>query len=259
MLIDAHAHLDHYDEAALETALVEIRQHQIFTLSTAMDPPSYERTREIAGRCDLVLPTFGIHPWRAPAYVDRLSQYRTDIERSPLLGEIGLDWRWVKDVSCHPAQRHVFEYFLAAAREQEKIVNLHTAGAEAEVLHLLERYDIRRAIIHWYAGPLDVFHTLVQRGYCFTIGVEVHSSAHIQSIARALPQSQLLTETDNPGGAHWLTGNLGMPVLLRGVVRALAALRSTSEETIVQTVQENFVRLIQDDPWLGEVRGKFVF
>ncbi|MCS6926133.1 MAG: TatD family hydrolase [Candidatus Binatia bacterium] len=257
MLIDAHAHLDHYG-AALEAALVEIRQQQIFTVSTAMDPPSYGRAREIAERCDLVLPTFGIHPWRAPAYVDRLAQYRTDIERSPILGEIGLDCRWVKDLSCHPAQRRVFEYFLAAAREQGKIVNLHTAGAEAAVLQLLERYDIQRAIIHWYAGPLDIFHALVQRGYSFTIGVEVHSSAHIQAIARALPASQLLTETDNPGGARWLTGELGMPALLRGVVRVLAALRSTSEEAIAQTVQENFVRLIQDDPWLEEVRGKFV-
>lgn len=198
MLIDAHAHLDHYG-MALEAALVEIRQHQIFTLSTAMDPPSYERTREIAERCDLVLPTLGIHPWRAPAYIDRLSQYRTDIERSPVLGEIGLDRCWVKESSCYSAQRHVFEYFLAAAREQDKIVNLHTGGAEAEVLRFLKRYDIRRAIIHWYAGPLDVFHALVQRGYYFTIGVEVHSSAHVQTLARALPESQVLTETDNPG------------------------------------------------------------
>ncbi|MEW6298569.1 MAG: TatD family hydrolase [Thermodesulfobacteriota bacterium] len=257
MLIDAHAHLDRY-EAALAAALEEMRQHRIFTISTAMDSPSYRRTLEIAERCDLVLPTFGVHPWRAPSYADRLSQCRVALEHSPMLGEIGLDFRWVKDASSYPAQRRVFAYFLAAAREQGKIVNLHTAGAEAEVLHLLERYDIRRAIIHWYSGPLDVFHALVRRGYYFTIGVELHSSTHIQAIARELPLPQLLTETDNPGGAQWLTGTLGMPSLLCGVMRAIAALKRIPEEALEQTVQNNFVRLIHGDPWLVDVWRRFL-
>ena len=70
MLIDAHSHLDGYAE--LEPVLAEIREQRIFTISTAVDPASYERNLEIAARCDLVLPTFGIHPWAAPRYVDRL-------------------------------------------------------------------------------------------------------------------------------------------------------------------------------------------
>src|SRR5918996_1254018 len=95
------------------------------------------------------------------------------------------------------------EYFFAAAREQKKIVNLHTKGGEKSILELLERYDVARPIIHWYSGPLDILRALVQFGAYFTIGVEVLYSETIQTIAREIPEHLLLTETDNPGGLQW--------------------------------------------------------
>lgn len=255
MLIDAHSHLDRYQDA-LEAALEEIAQHRIFTISNSMDPCSYEENLRIAETCDLVLPTFGVHPWNAPEHVDHLEDLRVAIEQSPLLGEIGLDYHFVEDASQYPAQRKVLEFFLAAASEQGRIVNLHTKGAEKEVLRLLDYYNIQRAIVHWYSGPLDVFHELVARGTYFTVGVEVLYSEHIQIIAQALPWEQLLTETDNPGGPKWLTGKVGMPLLIRDVVQAIAELRKTTGQAIIQRVQANFVSLIQDDPWLSESCSK---
>jgi TatD DNase family protein len=248
MLIDAHAHLDQYGDL-LDTALCEIEKHQILTISTAMDLPSYQRGIEIATQCNLVCPTFGVHPWRAPLYADRLTEVVPAIEQSPMIGEIGLDFHWVEDRSCYATQLQVLQFFLAAAREQQKIVNLHTKGAEAEMLRLLDRYDISRAIIHWYSGPLEVFRALVSRGCYFTIGVEVMHSTHIQALTRELPLSQLLTETDNPGGAKWLTGTIGMPALLYEVLRTIAPLKGLTQEQVRGTVEENFLRLIENDPW----------
>jgi len=162
----------------------------------------------------------------------------------------------VKDPSQYPPQRKVLEYFLAAAREQKKIVNLHTKGAEKEILNLLERYDIKRPIIHWYSGPLDIFRSLVDYGAYFTVGVEVFSSENIQAIAREVPEGQLLTETDNPGGLKWLRGVIGLPVVIEKVVQVIAALRQSTTEAIERTVYENFTRLIEDDPWLADVRAR---
>ncbi|UCD57036.1 MAG: TatD family hydrolase, partial [Candidatus Hydrogenedentota bacterium] len=106
--------------------------------------------------------------------------------------------------------------------------------------------------VHWYSGPLDVFHELVAEGTYFTIGFEVLHSEHIRTIARELPSEQLLTETDNPGGPSWLTGKPGMPLLIGDVVQALADLKKTSAEAVIQTVETNFAKLIRDDPWLRE-------
>jgi len=255
MLIDAHAHLDKYEEE-LRQALEEIERHQIFTIAVAMDLPSYQRNLEIGQMCDLVLPTFGVHPKRAPEYTDRLSELGPWIERSPAIGEIGLDFQWVEDSSQYPAQKKVLEYFLAAAREQKKIVNLHTKGAEKEILDLLQRYDIKRPIIHWYSGPLDTFRALINYGACFTVGVEVLFSKHIQAIARELPTGQLLTETDNPGGLKWLNGTVGMPQVLEQVIQAIGDLKETGPEVVARTVEENFFRLIRDDPQLSGIRMK---
>jgi TatD DNase family protein len=254
MLVDAHAHVDKYGED-LDAALAEIRESRIFTVATAMDLPSYRDLRSIAERSGLVLPTFGVHPKRAPEYANRLREVTAYIESSPAIGEIGLDFHWVKDSSQFPAQLKVLEYFLAAAREQNKFVNLHTKGGEKKILDLLEHYDVKRAIIHWYSGPLDVLRALVQFGAYFTVGVEVLYSDTIRTIAKQIPDQLLLTETDNPGGMKWLSGVAGKPKDIEKVVAAIAGLRSSSTDSIHRTVQENFLRLIQDDPWLQDARA----
>ena len=215
MLIDAHTHLDMYEDD-LEAALREIAQHKIFTISNSMDPTSYRRNLEIGQMCELVLPIFGVHPWRAAEYVDSLKSLNWAIEQSPILGEIGLDYYFVKDASQYPAERTVFEFFLATVKEQEKTVNLHTKGAEKEVM----------------------------------------SSEHIQTIAQQLPMERLLTETDNPGGRDPVTGTVRMPLLVRDVVQALADLRKTTVEAIIEMVQNNFIRLIRGDPWLSDTYAK---
>ncbi len=255
MLIDAHAHLDKYGDD-LESVLEEIVQYGIYTISTAMDPPSYRRALEIGKRCDLVLPTFGIHPWRAPAYAGDLEELNGYIDQSPMLGEIGLDHHFVEDAGQYPAQRKVFEFFLDAAKTQGKILNLHTKGAEREVLDLLRAYGIERAIVHWYSGPLDVLDDLVSWGAYFTVGVEVLHTDAIRTIARRIPSRQLLTETDNPGGAKWLTKEIGMPGLLKEIVRGLGEVRKTTAEAIVRTVQENVATLIAGDPRLSGTIGR---
>ncbi len=61
MLIDAHSHVDRYDlvdEHALQSALAEIVQHGILTITNSMDLASYRRNLEISEECDLILPVF---------------------------------------------------------------------------------------------------------------------------------------------------------------------------------------------------------
>lgn len=256
MLIDAHAHLDQYDDQDIATVLDDLEQRQMLTVSVATDPPSYWRAVALAARSDLIVPTFGIHPWNAPAYAYDLDALRPLITQSPMLGEIGLDFHWVEDAAHYPAQRMVFRFFLEAARAQGKIVNVHTKGAEAEVLHLLEAYAIERAIIHWYSGPLDVLAALAARGAYFTIGVEVSRSPRIRAIASALPIDRLLTETDNPGGLTWLTGQTGMPCHLDQVIATLADLKATTPAEMIQTVRANFLQLIAGDPWLARTYAR---
>jgi len=251
MLIDAHVHLDKYGDL-LDQALREIDTQRIFTVATAMDLPSYLELQKIGERSELVLPTFGIHPRRAAEYADRLPELSRYIDSSPAIGEIGLDFHWIKDTGTYPAQRKVLEFFIAAAGEQNKFVNLHTKAGEKEILDLLAKHNVRRAIIHWYSGPMDVLNAMIDFGCYFTIGVEVLYSDYIKAIAKAVPDHLLLTETDNPGALKWLKKNdqIGMPAAVQDVVNALASLRQAEPAQIESLVHHNFIRLIANDPQL---------
>lgn len=244
MYIDAHTHLDKYGQE-LDSALAEIDRLQILTISVAMDPESYGRSRDIASRSKNIIPCFGIHPWNAQSYADKLQDLDPLIQQSPMIGEIGLDFHWVEDNSTYPAQLRVCDYFLSAAREHGKIVNLHTKGAESEILGLLEKNGIERAIVHWYSGPLDTLREMIAHRCYFTIGVEIRFSEVIQEVAREIPLDLLLTETDNPGGEEWLAGRIGMPGLISDVVDKLAELRGMARDQLINTVQSNFSRLTE--------------
>src|SRR5262245_47784205 len=228
MLIDAHTHLDHYDDVTLDAALAEIAADRILAVAMAVDEASYARTCAIAARSPLILPCFGIHPWEAHRHAHNLDALQPLIDTSLLLGEIGLDYVWDEDPAHYPAQRAVFSHFLQAAAAQDKIVNLHTKGAEPDVVRLLDRFGVRRAIVHWYSGPHDAFDALIAHGCYFTFGVETLHSTNIQTLAQRAPLDRLLTETDGPEGLRWLTGEVGMPHHITGVLQSLAVLRELS-------------------------------
>ena len=253
MLIDAHAHLDHYDEP--QEALARIERRRILTLANSMDPASYERNLALAEGCPFVLPSFGIHPRRAATHVGHLAELRPLVEQSPMLGELGLDFHWVRDTGTYPHQIRVFEFLVREAAEHDKIVNLHTKGAEQRILDTLRTFGVTRAIIHWYSGPMDVLDEMIAEGYLFTVGVEVLYSEKIQAVARAVPTRQLLSETDNPGGNRWLAGTVAPPDIIADVVAATARLKNLPPEKLEAVIQANFLRLIDGDPGLASAQA----
>ncbi|GAB4439053.1 MAG: TatD family hydrolase [Chloroflexi bacterium OHK40] len=255
MLLDAHTHLDHYQPDELDAALSEIAALQMLTVAVAMDPASYTRTRAIATRSPLIVPCFGIHPWEAHRYAHDLTALRPLVAASPMLGEVGLDYVWDEHPAHYPAQRAVLAALLEQAAAEDKVVNLHTKGAEHDVLAMLQRFGVRRAIVHWYSGPRDAFEALVAHGCFFTFGVETPASPAIQELARDVPLDRLLSETDGPGGLRWLTGEVGMPRHVLDVLRTLADLRGLSVAAITAAIAANWRRLCAGDarlaPWVG--------
>jgi TatD DNase family protein len=230
MLIDAHAHIHEYADNLAE-AINQINQHSILTLAVSLDVPSYLRTIEIAHSCPQLIPAFGIHPWRAEQYKENLCELDKYLEQTPLIGEAGLDFHWIEDKELYRSQIAVFEYECSWSQRLSKPMNLHTKGAEREVLNTLQQFNIGKSIIHWYSGPLSLIESYLAIGCYFTVGVEVLTSAAIQKIAEIIPADRVLLETDNPGGYEWLTKEIGMPVVL------LEVLAKVSEIKRMETVE----------------------
>ena len=244
MLVDAHAHLDRYGERVTQ-AIQQINEQRILTISVSMNIDSYLRARKIAELSAYIKPTFGIHPWEAPQYATILDQLDPYLKGSPLIGEIGLDHYFVKDKGLFPSQWAVFEYQCDWAARLGKIINLHTKGAEPEVLEIITRKNIVSSIVHWYSGPTNLITSYIDAGSYFTIGVEILSSRRIEKIADLLPLDRILLETDNPGGYEWLTGSTGMPIVIREVLGKLAEVKQTDTQTLENQICGNWQRLTQ--------------
>ncbi|WP_234573427.1 TatD family hydrolase [Rhodohalobacter sp. 614A] len=243
-MIDAHTHIDQYGDD-LPKALAQIRKFSIRTLAVSMDIPSYRKTQQIADEEPLIITSFGIHPWKAPEYADRLDELAEPLENAKAIGEIGLCHRFVDDESQYPAQRTIFNYFLDAAERTGKLINLHTSGAEAEILDGLAGRNLSAIIIHWYSGPPKLVRDFLDLGAYFTIGVEVLQSKKIQKLAKELPTNRILTETDNPSGWHWLNGETGFPNLIEPVEKKIAEIRGVSRAVLSENICLNFNRLMQ--------------
>ena len=209
-----------------------------------MDLDSFDETLRISDLEPLVLPSFGIHPWEAPRFSADLEALNPFTERAPMLGEVGLDFHFIEDEDQYPAQRAVFDYFIGAAETRGLILNIHTKGAEKEVLSHLRGRGLRGVVIHWYSGPLDLVRHFLDLGAYFTVGVQVLRSRHIRSLVDLIPDDRLLTETDNPGGWQWMEGEPGFPDLLHKVEAELAERRGEDRERLSQRVEENFTRLL---------------
>ncbi|MBK8901885.1 MAG: TatD family hydrolase [Anaerolineaceae bacterium] len=252
MLIDAHSHIDMFDNDALPAALAEIEQHQIFTLSVSIDVAAYERAKQIVTSSPLIVPLFGIHPWEAHRFAGDLGSLAPLLPESPMLGEIGLDFLLVKDKSLYPKQFEVFDYFLETAVTQQKIVNIHGLGAETAVLERLEQFRPPTPIVHWYSGPLNLMDRYLGVGTYFTFGVELLYSEKIEQILAAIPPDRLLTETDNPGANKHFAQQPGTPALIQQVTNKMARCRQLSAAELDAQLNQNFTLLVASSPALSQ-------
>jgi len=246
MLIDAHSHLDRYLLCKrfgknIDPVLQQIEEQKILTVSNSMDITSYRTNCRIAKKSKYVIPAFGIHPWNAHKYVNKAEFVKKLIDKNEIVGEIGLDHYYVKDKSKYPAQRRIFSLFLS--KSKNKIVSVHTKGAERETLDLLRKCGNQKVVIHWFSGSVDVLREMIKEGYYFSIVPEVKSSEHIKEIVKNIPLKQLLTETDNPGGPASYLGEMGTPILIRTVIEEVAKIKGETPKQIERIAKNNFVRL----------------
>jgi TatD DNase family protein len=239
MLVDAHAHIDWYTDA-LHEALSQIEKFRILTMAVAMDVPSYLKALEIARSSPYIIPTFGIHPWEAWRYTDNLQELDVYLKDTPVIGETGLDFHYVKDKNLFPGQIEVFEYQCSWAQRLSKPMNLHTKGAEHEVLEMLTRYGIGRSIIHWYSGPISLIESYLGAGCFFTVGVDVLNPRKTPGIAEILPLDRILLETDNPDGYRWLAKEIGMPDLILKILEKVSGIKGMTSNELENRLWRNW-------------------
>lgn len=247
MLVDVHAHLHGVEN--METTLSEAYEAGVRKImAVSMDMETYRKTCAIRSDQVKIYPALGIHPWNAPSHTNELEQALDELKNVRYIGEIGLDHVYYKDPKDHAAQLKVFTAFLEACEDADKVVNIHSAGAEEQILELLQSYNVKHVNIHWYDAaeqgtPLKLIPKMIDLGYYFSITPMVATSKTTQELARAVPIDNMITETDT----HPLVkygGVQSAPKMVKISLEGIANIKNRPVDEVEDAVAENFTRLV---------------
>lgn len=244
--VDFHTHLDWYDQEELFGQLAEFSGTIV---SASENHESFIKNLKIAedikkvNNSVKIIPTCGIHPKNADKEINNLSKYQVLCEKSPVIGEIGMDFCWYKNASAE-IQETVFRYFLEHCNKFEKYCVIHTKDAEKQIGDILLDYPKAKPIIHWYDGPEEIYLEFIKRGYMQTFGCETIRSKHIQKLLKQTPLELILAETDNPTAEPWLGGKNNSVQLIKRVYSDIAQILELPEVQLASIINSNSQKII---------------
>jgi len=158
------------------------------------------------------------------------------------IGEVGLDHWKVQDEAGRELQRQLFLRFVALAGEFDLPLNVHSRSASRHAVAVLRESGARRVLLHAFDGKVATALPAVEAGYFFSIPPSIVRSAQKQKLARQLPLSCLLLETDSPVLGP-VPGERNEPANLSVALSAVAEIKGLRAEEVAEAVTENARRL----------------
>ncbi|MFA5087425.1 MAG: TatD family hydrolase [Candidatus Omnitrophota bacterium] len=245
-IIDTHAHLDHVDN--LKIALSEAHQSGVESVITVgVDLASNKKNLEI--RDSTTQPkihlALGIHPGniKLEEISETMQLIKLNLTRAVAIGEIGLDYwyRWVKkNPEKKKEQQEVFQKQLELGVDFKLPVIIHSRGAWKECLELTRNARVKKAVFHWYSGPVDVLKEILDSGYFVSATPSLAHSPQAQEAMKYAPIEQTLIETDSP--VYYQEGEEGFCSQPKDVFRTLrlyASLKMLDEAESLNTLNNN--------------------
>jgi len=199
MIVDTHCHFDLYPNP--KEVINELERLGIVTIGMTNLPSHFKMGFPHTRNLKSVRLALGLHPLMASNHSQELPLFMKYLDYTSYIGEIGLDFS--KDgIATKPIQIDSFEKVLQAVSNKQKIISIHSRGAEKEVLKMLQKHKIKNAIFHWYSGGLKLIDKIVESGYYFSINTSMIKSTNGQKIINRIPKEKILTETDGPFIMH---------------------------------------------------------
>ncbi|RLJ09737.1 MAG: hypothetical protein DRP15_02630 [Candidatus Aenigmatarchaeota archaeon] len=246
-MIDCHCHLEQEDfDKDRDEVIRRCKEHLKAVIVSCAHPDDFEKTMEMCKRYEnFVFATAGIHP----EYVKEISEkqveefldvLRKHKDRLVGIGEVGLDYWWIKEEEWRKKQRDLFMKFIELAKELKKPLVIHARDAFNDAVDMLESADAERVQMHMF-GAHHLLKRVVENGWFVSLNTIVLRSKKHKKIARDIPLENLLIETDSP----WLSpeGGRNTPLSVRIVIEKIAEIRKTSFEEIDEKTTANAIRL----------------
>ncbi|MBI2141505.1 TatD family hydrolase [Candidatus Woesearchaeota archaeon] len=248
LLADVHAHLDIFGEEERTAVVKRAAAAGVKAIITSgIDPDSNRKSLELQQQFKIVKAALGLYPTEAlklsaAAVEKELDFIRSNNGKIVAIGEIGLDYQEAKSEKERQLQQRLFEQQLKLARAIGKPVIVHSRNAEKAVVDTLIRCGCKKAVLHAFHGSLKLVKEAAAAGFYVTIPTNIQRSSHFQAIAKTLPLSRLLTETDAPFLASE-KGGKSEPAHVAATVARIAEIKGMVAEEVANIIYSNYQHL----------------
>lgn len=194
----------------------------------------------------------GLHPENANDYTEedllKLRELLLSGQFS-VLGEIGLDYYWVKDNK--EKQKWLFERQIDLANEFQLPISIHCRDAISDTYQILKEHPNQKAgVMHCYSSSVEMAYEFIKLGYFISLGgpVTFKNAVTPKEVAARVPLEWLLTETDSP----YLTpvpfrGKRNEPMYVKYTAQTICSLRNEEEEAFQKQILSNYYRMVNRD------------
>jgi TatD DNase family protein len=212
-MIDCHAHLasPEFDADRDAVRLRALEAGVRAVLVVGEDPEDNARVLKLVQRpatpdCPL-LPCLGLHPDRfsddrplpSRGEIDTaIGQIRSHAGALAAIGEVGLDFWWVKEPTRRQAQMALLEEMAALSLELDLALNVHSRSAGHYTVDLLLAAGARRVLLHAFDGKASHAVRAAEAGFLLSVPPSVVRSEQKQKLVRRLPLGCLCLESDSP-------------------------------------------------------------
>lgn len=149
---------------------------------------------EVAREYDLVHAAVGVAPYSNLSQLQAVLQLVEDSPDIVAIGEVGLDYNRARK----PEQIEPFRKQIAVAKELDIPVIVHSRSAGKYCIEVLEAMKAEKVVMHSFDGSVKNAQRAFELGYYFSIPLTVLKASQKQALAKAVPEEQLLLETDSP-------------------------------------------------------------
>ena len=258
-LIDSHAHIDFPQFAEdREEMLGRARAAGVSTIlaiGVGPGPEKLDAAIPYAEAHDWIYTTVGVHPHEAKEVTPEHLATLEKLAKHPKViawGEIGLDYFY--DHSPRDVQERVFRQQMELARAAKLPLIIHCRDAWDDCLRVLEeawKPTGLGGVLHCFTSTLEHAQRGVEMGFMvsFTGNITYPKAQGVRDVAKALPFSNILIETDSPYLApQLLRGKQNEPAYVVEVAKALANVRDLDLQVTAARTPENFRRFFRL-PW----------
>jgi TatD DNase family protein len=123
---------------------------------------------------------------------------KDNIDDIVAVGEIGLDYYWIKDPREREIEQKNFIKLLELAKQHDKPVLIHSRNAEKAALDILKKQGIEKATMHCFSGSQEDAMRAIDMGYPISIPTNISRSKQKQDFAKEFPLESIVLETDAP-------------------------------------------------------------